>query len=291
MTEVGIIILNWNNYEDTSECIDSIQENAEFPAQLILIDNNSTDGSAERLATEYPEVEVIVSEENLGWAGGYNLGIERALEDGADYLFLLNNDTLFPDNEPVIQKLVDRMEGNDSIGMSTPLVFEYPETDRIWFARGDLNIWTGEASKGTSHSPEELPELVDNDHIAGCSIMVSREVFETVGLLDESFFLIGSDTEFSQRLIDAGFELVTDTRTHIYHKVSQSTSEFGLSYYNARNRFRLRTLLETSRFAYLFYVSWIIKATVDRLLHGGTAQIPDLYQGVLDGIRGKTGRK
>jgi GT2 family glycosyltransferase len=278
--KIAIIILNWNNYADTKECIDSIYTNYPDHPEIIIVDNNSSDGSDEKIAKEFPEIDLIQSNENLGWAGGNNLGINFALDNDADYIFILNNDTILPPDGNLFEKLANFMNDNSDFGVISPLVRF--TTGEIWFCEGNISRIKGFEHNLRGKDEKIKKEIVKNDWISGASIFVRREVFESVGMLNENYFMRGSDVEFSLRVKNKGYELATLTDSYIYHKVGQSSSDFDLSYYEARNR--LWNIHLCDQVSHISYFIWFIKALLLRIIYLHPKEALDLFEGLIDGF-------
>ncbi|ACV12305.1 glycosyl transferase family 2 [Halorhabdus utahensis DSM 12940] len=289
----AVVLINWNNFEDTSECLDSLQKSTYENIQIIVVDNGSTDNSLSRLQSKFENVKYVSLDENEGFPAANNAGIEFALENGAEYVFLLNNDTIVPEEDDVLKNLVTYMETNEQVGIVSPLVTYYPETHLVWFSEGSIDWITGKiqhTNMGKSKQSCNLQMYICNDCIPGCAMMIRSELFDRVGLLDPSYFLRFSDTEFSLRALNSGYDLVTDTSVEIFHKASSSSgSKFDLSYYQSRNRWHLiRDYFP--KISLLFYFWWLIKATANRGLHRDFSAITDLFWGAKDGILGRKGK-
>lgn len=291
---VSIVILNWNNYSDTKECIDSIQNQRYGDVNSILVDNGSDDDSYKKLMDQF-DIQGIKLSDNTGFPAGNNIGIRAALDRGSDYVLLLNNDTILP-TEYIIGDLIKSAESRSNLGILSPLITHYPNVNKIWFAKGGINSITGENKhkyRGMNLDELKLPNLVENDRVSGCAMLVPAEVFSKVGLLDPDYFLLESDTEFSLRVKEAGYKLITDTSQTIYHKVSASSGpKFSLSYYSSRNRWKL--INEISEFhttAKIFFFFGLMRATYRRIHADNSGHIGDLLHGVWDGLRGNWGEK
>lgn len=290
---VVISVVNWNNYDDTKECIESL-ERLDYPnSRVVLVDNGSTDDSTTRIEAEHPDLDVIYTGENLGYAGGMNVGSRKALEWDADYVWQLNNDVIVPD-EDLLSSLVETMEDHPEIGMLTPLVKEYPNMDEVWFWRGYID-WKRGNTNHYDFEGEPTEQLVHNDYIPNCSLLFPAHVLREAGHLPEEYFLYFDDVEHAVRVAECGYDLVTDMSTEIYHKESKSSlGALGpmFSYYRSRN-----TLLFADRFSEyvsplfpLYFSWWLLQHIGFRLYYRRPAGIRGLFEGVVDGLRSVDGR-
>ena len=247
MPSVWVVLVNYNGKEDTLECVASLKAQGYPGLHVVVVDNGSADGSAtafrQAIASD-PLVTLIESPQNLGFAGGNNLGIRRALEAGADFVFLLNNDTVA--EQGLVQGLADAAERDKDIGALSPLVTYYRDPDRIWFYDGAFHeqlCYMRHRHMGAKVSSEAL-KTQDVNFISGCAMFIRREVLERVGLLDEDYFLYFEDVEFSWRVRKAGYRLVALPQVVVRHKVSASMGAAGSNaltplraYYYGRNTF------------------------------------------------------
>ncbi|MBL7154970.1 MAG: glycosyltransferase family 2 protein [Candidatus Portnoybacteria bacterium] len=235
LPKVFIIILNWNNWPDVLECLESLKNNDYPNYQVVIIDN----GSREKPSAPSSDIKIIYNRENLGFAGGNNVGIKYALEKGADYVLLLNDDTIVaPD---FLSKLVAAGESRENFGMIGPKIYYYEDRNRIWSAGGKLN-WL--YNKGTLRGWNELdqgqydsPGVQETSHLTGCCVLLKRKVIERIGLMPEEYFLYYEDTDWSLRAIKAGFQCVFVPEAKIWHKISRSALAESSSYiyYHVRN--------------------------------------------------------
>lgn len=237
---VYILLLNYRGTDDTFACLDSLHQ-LEYPnVRVMVIDNASPDNSVERLqarlANNSDEFELICSPQNLGYSGGNNLGIERALaQSGANpeaYIWLLNNDTtIVPDT---LTHLVRESKKTDGLVGSLLL---YP--DGAYQQVGTrLNWWSG----GAKGYPESgVSDGMRVETLSGASMLIPFKALKQVGLLDPSFFLYFEDGEFSLRCARQGFLLTVATQSKVYHKEGATTGRKSLptQYYFHRNRMRL----------------------------------------------------
>lgn len=301
---VVAVVLNWNNYSDTRETLASLATIDYDGLDVVLVDNGSDDDSAERLQTVFPETTVVQLNDNKGFPGGNNHGIGRALEMGADYIWLLNNDVLFP-NPSILNHLVDRLAKSPDLGLISPQINHYPQTQEVWFKQGYIDERSGlsghEANRrwflplGASGPPERNGELLENDYVPLCCALIPATVFSEVGTLDERYFLYGSDVEFALRLRDARFDLATDPTLKCHHKVSassKSTSGPIVSYYSTRNQWLLRRdhIVGHSLLFPLLFGWWFVVQVGLSFMRREFESVRALIVGCIDGIRGRSGR-
>ena len=214
--QVWVILLNWNQYRLTQQCLRSLQE-VRYPGlQVLLVDNGSQDGSVSKLRAEFgAQVSVIANPQNLGFAEGNNVGIRYALEQGADYILLLNNDTIV-DSE-FIAPLVERFRLNPKAAAVTSKIYYLPDPEQstrthreiFWAAGGQIRWWLGAARcRGQGewdHGQFDQADMVD--YAQGCCFLASRAAFQIVGHLDTSFFIYFEDSDWSLRCRAAGLEI------------------------------------------------------------------------------------
>jgi GT2 family glycosyltransferase len=209
--KVFVVLLSYNRKNRLKKCLDSLFK-VDYPNySVVVVDNNSTDGSLEMAMAGYSRSVFIRNEENLGYAAGNNTGIKYALERGADYILLLNNDTEVRVN--FLKKLIELAESDPKIGIVSPLIFD-GYSGKVWFSGGKID-WL---KMKTSHKSEiKTWDDFDTDFISGCSMMVKKEVFGKIGLLDEDFYLYWEDADFSFRAKKAGFKIGVAMSSWIDH--------------------------------------------------------------------------
>jgi GT2 family glycosyltransferase len=210
---VVVVVLNYNTFEWTDRCIAALETLSYSNWRLLVVDNASTDGSYACLMATHPTVGYLKAPHNLGFAGGCNLGIRRALELNADYVWLLNSDTTC---EPrALRAMVSRAESSNDIGAVGCLVFEMdaPDVIQCW-GGGRYDLWTGWGN--VMKGPARL------DYLTGTSMLVRAAALRETGLLDDRFFFYFEDTEFGYRLRRGGWTLAVAPDARIWHATSQS---------------------------------------------------------------------
>ena len=237
--KVFVVLLNVNSYADTSACLESLRKVEYSNFRVIVIDNGSTDDSFARLQSNFPEATVRQSKVNLGFTGGNNVGITAALKEAADYVLLLNNDTLV--DPRFVSELVGVGESNPANGILGPKILYASEPQRIWYAGGRiryancLHVGVNELDGSGRYSLTQ-----ETDFISGCAMLVKAAVFRRVGLLDDKLFVYHEDTDFCMRARKAGYTCVFVPTSRIWHKISRTCgpqSPFTL-YLLTRNQLR-----------------------------------------------------
>jgi len=232
------VILNTNRRQDTLAALESLQQN-EYPNhEIIVLDNASSDGSVEAIRSAYPLVQIIEIKQNLGYAGNNNVGIRAALQAGAEWVLVLNEDTILaPD---CLSQLVRAGEQDERVGIVGPMVYHFDHPEIIQSAGGFMSaVWdswhAGQNETDTGQFP--APRLVD--WISGCAIMVRRAVIEEVGMLDERFFYYFEETEWCMRARRRGWKVLHVPLAKLWHKGVQLDYHPGpnVTYYATRNRF------------------------------------------------------
>lgn len=256
--EVSVITINYNGLEDTCALIETIPFNENM--EVIVVDNASNHQEAKILAQRYPQVKVIKSERNLGFAGGNNLGIQSAQ---GKYLFLVNNDTIFKDFN--VQALIDRMESSPEIGILCPKIRFTWGNNPIQFAGytplskvtvRNRAIGFGEDDHGLYDTAHPTP------YAHGAAMLIRCDAIDKVGLMPECFFLYYEELDWSMMFTRAGYQIWYEPACTIYHKESQSTGQNSplRTYYLTRNRLLLvrRNPKEFIRpLAYIYLIGFV----------------------------------
>jgi GT2 family glycosyltransferase len=214
--KVHVIVLNWNGWRDTLECLASLEQLNYPHYRVIVVDNDSTDDSVSRIRQRFPMVELVETGKNLGFAGGCNAGIARSLAEGADYVWLLNNDTTV--DPGALQALVDKGRSDSRIGGVGSAIYsaEVPERLEAW-GGGRVNFWLGRSMHFVKPVGDETIQF-----ITGASLLLSRTVIQALGVLDDAFFMYWEDADYCFRLREAGWRLAVSGQSKVWHKGSSS---------------------------------------------------------------------
>jgi GT2 family glycosyltransferase len=207
---VAIVVLNWNRWEKTLACLASLDE-LEYPRySVVVVDNASSDGSVERIRAARPDVMLLESDRNLGYAGGNNIGTRHALAEGADFVWILNNDT---EVEPgSLTAMLEDIPTADC-GIVSPCLLEL-ESGEILATAGTGVEGIGEAIVCTGCEEGYHPA----ERLMGASLLVRREVLEQIGLMDETYFHYFEERDFVERARRAGFGIGLTCRAHVRHE-------------------------------------------------------------------------
>ena len=231
---IFVVILNWNGREVLGPCLESLGRVSEPALEVIVVDNGSTDGSADIVRTDFPGITLIENGENLLFAAGNNIGIEAALERGARYIILLNNDT---EVDPDFASRMLTAFDDPGTGIAGPKIFYHDDPSRIWYGGGGFNRLTGvpfhRGLRRLDGSFEDPPG--PTGWVTGCTLMARREVFESIGMLDPSYTIYCEDVDLCLRAAGAGWTLRYVPSAKVWHKVS-SSSGGGMTPFKLENR-------------------------------------------------------
>lgn len=216
---VWAVVLNWNRPEDTIACVASLRR-LDYPSfRILIVDNGSTDGSAERFRA-LAGVDLLACEANLGFAAGNNRGIEYALERGADYVLLLNNDTTVAPS--MVSELVRVAQSHPRIGIVGPTIFYSGQPDRVWFSGMHFRHGLYVVRRGL-HLGKDPSPIEEVDFVSGCGMLGRREMWREVGLFDTQFFMYYEDLDLCIRAAKAGYRIACATQASMWHTLSASS--------------------------------------------------------------------
>ena len=295
--KIAIIIINWNTFQLTFNCLKSLEACSYNNISFFLVDNGSIDGSGDKIALEFPEVNYIKNEKNEGFTGANNLALKAILEQDFDYVLLLNNDTEVKPN--FLSLLEAKMNSDDKLAATQPLILNFKNRDTIWNAGGSFNTFFGLTKtrlKGMIFNPQ-LNIETSTQWITGCCILVKTSVVKQVGLLDNRFFAYFEDVDWSIRMTNLGYKLAVVPESIIYHHTSGSTkknnasNEGNLSPYahflNVRNHIYLikkHTFFNTLG-SWIYQIVKIFAFSIYFILRVRFVKFKMVWRGLFEGIK------
>jgi hypothetical protein len=234
------VVLSWNGREDTLLCLESLMHVDRAAFEVVCVDNGSTDGSQAAVRERFPQVTLIEAGANLGYSGGNNLGIRHALERGADWVMLVNNDaTVAPD---VVDGFMAAARERPRAGILAGKVYFADRPSMIWFAGQRVSELVGYSGRPRGYGRSDGPRyerVEETGRAVGALMAISRDALESVGLLDEALFAYVEDVDWALRVRGAGMEIVFAPGARAWHRVSASTGGEASSthtlYYGVRN--------------------------------------------------------
>ena len=211
------------------DTLDSVTKMTYPNFKVVVVDNGSIDGSQDAVRAAYPDMTLIENGENLGFMKGSNVGLRYALGQKADWTLLLNND-ISVDPE-LLSEMMKVAVSDDSVGIVAPKIYFFSEPNKIWYAGGSINYFTGIIKhlglREEDHG--QYDQTKETGYITGCAILIRREVMEKIGLLDPIYSpMYSEDADFSVRASRAGYKLMYVPKAKLWHKVSSFTGG-GLS--------------------------------------------------------------
>ena len=299
--KIAIIIINWNTYQLTFNCLKSLEACTYKNKTIFFVDNGSKDGSGDKIALEFPDINYIQNEINEGFTGANNIALKVILKQNFDYVLLLNNDTEVKPN--FLTHLEASMNFDENLAATQPLILDFPNKNTIWNAGGSFNSFFGLSktrSKGMIYKPK-LKIDTSTEWISGCCILVKIAVIHEVGLLDNRFFAYFEDVDWSIRMTNLGYKLGVVPKSIIYHhssgssKKNNTSNEGNLSpyahYLNVRNHIYLikkHTFFFNSIGSLIYQILKITSYSIYFILRFRFGKFKMVWRGVSDGIKIKT---
>lgn len=259
---VYAVVLAWNQVEVTLECLHSLSQSKYINLRIVLMDNGSTDGTHEIVQHQYPCVKEVRVINNIGLARGYNLGIEYALKNNADYVIVMNNDTIAAPE--MVTELVKVIQAHPNAGMVSPKIYHfYGDKTRLWCVGAKWKKFPPRIKLIGSNSNDsaQFQREFTLPYVTSCCILMSREALEKVGLFDPGYYFYYDDWDLSQRYWVSGFEIWFVPTAHLWHKVSISTQKTDKpqKWWFVMGRSSVRFYLKyKSKFTFMQYTLWVI---------------------------------
>ena len=293
MEKVGIILLNYCNYNLTIDCIGSIRQSTYQNNEIIVVDNNSPDHSGKNLS-QLEGIRFLQMEENLGFAAGNNRGIEVALSDGCEYVMLLNNDTVIDPN--MIETLISRANENTVV---VPKMYYFDvegRKDILWYAGGILKYKSSDGIHigGKQEDSKQYSIGREVTFATGCCMMIHRTILEKVGLLREEYFMYCEDTDYSIRLNKSNVRILYVPNAKLWHKVSSSSggemSKF-IVYYVVRNKIYCAIVNKLGMKTYLYIITETLYRTIKAKFGRYYSNYAIAPRALMHGLQRKMGRR
>jgi GT2 family glycosyltransferase/glycosyltransferase involved in cell wall biosynthesis len=289
---VTIVLLNWNGKQDTIECLASLKNIDYNNFRIVLVDNGSIDDSYEYFSKHYKDITVIRIEKNVGFTGGNNVGIKKALEMGTDYILMLNNDTIVdPD---IVKELAKAAQEDPNVGIVGPKICYYSLPYIIWSAGGNYLPLFGRA-RTFGLNKEDTAEYNKKREVVwttGCAMLIKREVIEKIGSLEEEYFSSYEDLDFCFKARAEGYKVLYAPKALLYHKVARDWG--GLDnpmylYYQVRNnllfiRRNIRFPKNILSYGFFFFLS-IPRRSLKLIRNGYSTRIRYIFHGVNDFLK------
>ena len=296
--KVYILLINYNGWEDTIDCLNSLR-NATYPNfHVVVLDNASKDDSVRKIKewtfkigiplSEYilnsrnfmlkklsenpilqhglKRIELIRSDSNLGFCAGNNIGMEFGTRVEADYFLVLNNDTTC---EPTfLEPMVHAAEARADVGLIGGIICYHDDPNTIWWAGGTFNLFIEMKRNGAIQTLDNIKhkDIFETDWITGCMMLIPRKIFESVGGFDEEFFIWSEDWDISLRVRKKGYKLLVVPSAKIYHKIGKSLGIVTplCHYYATRNKLLLRKKHYNWIMRMVSFIIWFIPTRVVR---------------------------
>jgi|APSaa5957512535_1039671.scaffolds.fasta_scaffold34183_2 GT2 family glycosyltransferase len=226
--KVGIVILSWNSSERIMDCLNSIDKYLD--QSIYIVDNGSIDNSVEIITKHSPSTTLIELPVNHGFCGGCNVGMKKALKDGCDAVLLLNDDTIVV--EDFITPLAELMKSHTKIGIIGPIIVEAYNEDLIQFGGGTINKWSASFRyKRRGERYQRSDTLIETDYMLGAGMMISKEVIDKIGFLDEDYYpAYVEEADFCYRAKEAGFGSYIYDGVRLKHVGGASQGSYGVGF-------------------------------------------------------------
>lgn len=290
---LAVIVLNWRNGPDTVACVQAVDGWRRLRPRVWVVDNASGDGSAELIGARCPEVRLIASEANRGFAGGNNLALGAALADGAEYVLLLNNDAAI--DEVAVERLLGCLDSHPALGVVGPLLCdEGGATGRLSAGGRDLSRHVVSRVLVRPADERRLGDpLRPVDYVPGTVVLIRGDALRAVGLFDEAYFFGGELADFCRRARQHGYGSAIDLRARATHSLDRSSHLRRRlhAYYILRNRFLYIRKFD-ARHRHRLYAGWLAYGAglaLANLARGRPLTARAIGLGLVDGLRGRFG--
>jgi GT2 family glycosyltransferase len=292
--------VNWNGSNDTVECIKSLTKIEYANYNIIIVDNGSSNNEVALLHEKVGNYcRIIELKRNLGFAIANNIGIRIALQSGAEYILLLNNDTVV--DSRFLSELIVAACNDPKRGILGPKMYFYEERDRLWYAGGKLNMYIRHKTEGLNKvDSDQYNSIKRTDYIAGACMLVRKDVFNAIGLLPREYFLGWEDIDFCVAARNKGYECIFVPTALIWHKASASFRRQGLGhkqvFFGFRNRIMMRYKFLSGPKFFLFLLAQFflvmpLHVVYYLAVYKDTMRVKAMFKGVASGIQDMSHRR
>ena len=288
--KVSIIILNWNGLKDTIECLESLRKITYPNYEVIIVDNGSSGNDPDVLEQKYKDyIRLIRNKENLGFAGGINIGIKYAFKKKADYILNLNNDIIVEKN--FLEPLVEDMLKDERIGITGPANYCYYEPQKLFSSGRKINWWKGGTIElDLRQGPKEV------DCLAGCCLLIKKEVINKIGYFYKPYFLDFEETDYCVKAKDSGFKILCEPKSKVWHKIRATLDKIPAAhcYYFYRNKLLFMRRNAPFYFEYPFYIYfslYLIFRYLENLANKNNLMAFSIKNALIDFWQGNFGKR
>jgi GT2 family glycosyltransferase len=292
----AVIVLNYNGEHLLPACLDSLALQQNTDIEIIIADNNSSDGSAALVAEKYPQIKFLALDKNYGFSGANNFALRDTLARGFDFALLLNNDT-FADPH-MVAEMIAMMESDPRVAVVCPKIFFAHKPDTLWYAGGGFNFWTGRTQhRGWKQVDRgQFDDQLEITQATGCAMMVRCSAMRKVGFLDEQFFIYAEDVDWSLRFAEHDYLLRFAPKGRLWHidgatnvKMLAKGSEERRQFLATRNMVfvarKHARWWQIPTYTMVFGISHVAFYTALRLWRRDFRALWAIYRGLSDGLQ------
>ena len=282
---VAAVVLNWNRRDDTLACLESLCGTAYPSMQLIVVDNASTDDSVPAVRSAFPQSVVLCSDQNLGYAGGNNLGIAHALKGQASYVLVINNDTRV--DKHFLEELIQAGEVHPEAGALVPKIYYWDQPTLIWSAGARWCRFPPRVKLIGFNAPDapRYNQPRELEYATGCAWLLRRSALQDTGGFDPNYFMYQEDLDFCYRLCAKGYTLQYVPTAHVWHRVSAGLKSRSARWWYHWGRSMVRFYRVDDRFPaswLVLFAGWVL---LRELAKGDILFVKPFLRGLSDGRR------
>ncbi len=262
MDNLWVVIPTYNRADDLLDCLFSLIKAGLAKERVIVVDNCSQDDTVHKLSIEFPEVNLIILEENLGASQASNIGFDLALQKGAEYVLRLDSDTVV-DTE-FCSRLFNQADQHSEVGVFSPKIYFYEPPDEIWFAGANQHPWHFGAIQGHRYEKDtpENSQVREIDYVWAAAMLIKREVLQKTGGFDTDFFVYYEEVDFCLRVKELGYKLLYVPDSYIWHKVGSSANNPWTAFHWNQSKMLLYRKHAKSQLHFIGLIAYLIFYTL-----------------------------